>query len=106
MPKPPSDIEDKELYRACLGFEAYFARYLTKSMRGSTSMIAGNNAGAHIYQGMMDEAFADQMTGRRGLGLADLLYKQIHEKMESIPFMYHHVLVIRKIQRLRNQEQN
>jgi len=76
----PKDVEDPELYKACMGFEAYFARNLIKNMRGSMNIIGGEGTGSHIYQDWFDEAMANQMTCERGLGLAEMLYKQIIEK--------------------------
>ncbi|MBD3165935.1 transglycosylase SLT domain-containing protein, partial [bacterium] len=77
--KVPDHVEDKELYRACQGFEAYFARELMKKMRGDTNMMGGKGPGTEIYQGMFDNAIGDHIAASGRLGLADMLYRQIHE---------------------------
>ncbi len=72
------DVADPELYRACQGFEAYFARYLIREMRGEQSMM-GSMPGAENYQGMYDEMLGEQIASSGGLGIAQMLYRQVME---------------------------
>jgi peptidoglycan hydrolase FlgJ len=75
------DFQNKKLRKACEDFEAIMVTYLFKSMR-ETAMRAepeadefGSSKG--LYEGMMDETLASQLSHQEGLGLARLLYHQL-----------------------------
>jgi peptidoglycan hydrolase FlgJ len=59
-------------------FESLFARMMIKSMRDAVGKdpIFGSSQ-SELYQGMFDDQLAKQMTQGRGLGLADMLMRQL-----------------------------
>ena len=59
-------------------FESLFARMMIKSMRKAigTDPIFGSDQ-AQMYQGMFDDQLSLQLTRGRGLGLADMLMRQL-----------------------------
>ena len=75
----PENIDDPKLYKACQGFEAYFARQMIERMRGETNIIGGSGIGADIYQGMFDNIMSDVIASTSGLGIAEMMYRQITE---------------------------
>ncbi|MBZ0265083.1 transglycosylase SLT domain-containing protein [bacterium] len=81
----PDHVEDKKLYKACKGFETYFAHQLIKDMRGPTTMVGGKGTGAEIYQDLFDNAMAEKISGKNGLGIAEMMYRQIKEKQGISP---------------------
>lgn len=73
------DVADPELYQACQGFEAHFAKYLFSQMRGETRIMEGDSHAAEMYQGMFDEVIGEHVAANGGLGIADMMYRQIME---------------------------
>jgi peptidoglycan hydrolase FlgJ len=81
--EPDSDFQKQKLKKACEDFEAIMVTYLFKSMR-ETSMRSEPEgegeefaSGKGLYESMMDEAVAGELSHSQGLGLAKLLYKQL-----------------------------
>ena len=75
-------VKDKELREACETFESYFLLMLMREMRktvfdnSENSFIKKSNA-EKIFTDMMDEEIAKTAAKNGGLGLADMLYKQL-----------------------------
>src|SRR5579871_1055952 len=59
-------------------FESLFARMMIKSMRKAigTDPIFGSDQ-AQMYQGMFDDQLSLEMTRGKGLGLTDMLMRQL-----------------------------
>ena len=76
---------DKEasLRKASAQFEALFVQQMIKGMRTATAAISDeDNPLSHIkkddpFQDMLDNKMAISMTNNGGIGLADMLYKQL-----------------------------
>jgi Rod binding domain-containing protein len=68
-----------KLQRAVQEFESVFVGYLLKTMRGTVpkSDVAGENFGGDILEGMFDTEMAKHISRSSGLGLGEMLYKQI-----------------------------
>jgi peptidoglycan hydrolase FlgJ len=76
-----NDFQKEKLKKACEDFEAIMVTYLFKSMR-ETALRAepesdefGSSRG--LYEGMMDETLANQLSHQEGMGLARILYHQL-----------------------------
>jgi len=79
------ELHQHKLKKACEDFEAIMVTYLFKSMR-QTSLKADTEefgSSKDLYEGMMDETLATQLSHQRGLGLARLLYEQLAPAMET-----------------------
>jgi Rod binding domain-containing protein len=78
--EPQTDFQKQKLKKACEDFEAIMVTYLFKSMR-ETALKADSEdfggGGKDLYEGMMDETLATQLSHQGELGLAKLLYQQL-----------------------------
>lgn len=84
--KPATDEEkakeEAALRKAVQGFEAYFIHQLLKQARASLpegGLMPQSNA-KDIYEDMLDEARAEQVTKVGGFGLTEALMKQLSRK--------------------------
>ena len=81
--RQPQDLnvkkDIKEYEKAAKEFEAFFAYYLLKTMRESIpkSGLLNPGAGGDMYDSMMDEKVAESIASNGGLGLSQLLIKQM-----------------------------
>jgi flagellar protein FlgJ len=74
--------------KACSDFESLFVNYLFKEMRATipeNGLLDGGSA-EKIYTTMLDGEVAKELSARRGIGLADILYRQMkeHESNKSL----------------------
>jgi Rod binding domain-containing protein len=86
----PSSVSNKEVHqqklkKACEDFEAIMVTYLFKSMRQTSLKSETEEFGStkDLFEGMLDETLATQLSHQQGLGLARLLYEQLAPVMES-----------------------
>ena len=79
--------EDEKLKEACVHFESYFLNMMFKSMRktvvSSDGIFAKSNA-EKIFQEMFDEETSKKMAGQGGIGLADMMYKQLSKENNNL----------------------
>ena len=74
--------EEAELRKAVQGFEAYFIHQLLKQARATLpegGLLPQSNA-KDIYEDMLDETRAEQVTKVGGFGLTEALMKQLSRK--------------------------
>ncbi|MBS5793968.1 MAG: rod-binding protein [Clostridiales bacterium] len=79
--------QDDELKEACTEFESYFLNMMFKSMRKtvvSNGGIFGKSNSEKIFQDMLDEQMTDKMAKQGGIGLADMMYKQLSRQNNAI----------------------
>ncbi|MBI3594054.1 MAG: rod-binding protein [Nitrospirae bacterium] len=74
-----SSREDKKVTEASQGFEAYFIQQMLQEMRKTIPKTERPGFGSAIYESMMDQALAQNMSEHSGIGLA----KQIRETLEA-----------------------
>ena len=81
---PDSQNQSKKLRDACEKFEAVFITKLWKEMR-STVKKEGylHSKQEDQYLSMFDKDFAEKMAANGGIGLADMIYDQLSEKLKS-----------------------
>lgn len=74
---------EKALAGAAKQFEAVFMQMLMKSMREAMPKSElMDNEGSRLYTGMLDSELAQRL-GERGLGLADLIVKQLSRQVAA-----------------------
>ena len=80
-------VENKNragLRKACVAFEGYFVQMMLKEMRktvdSSNGLFPKGNA-ERIFEGMLDEEIAKSVAEGRGMGLADMMYRQLEENI-------------------------
>ena len=68
-------------------FEALFVESLLKNMRKSSlgDPIFGQSDQYEMYQGMLDQQFAVEMSSGRGIGIADMLVRQLGGEAADLP---------------------
>lgn len=76
------DKENKALREAVQGFESYFIHQILKQARASlpSGGLLPSSNDKEIYEDMLDEARAEQMTKVGGFGLTEALMKQLSKK--------------------------
>jgi len=74
----------KQLRKACENFEAVFISKLWKEMK-STVPKEGylHSKQEDMYMSMFDREFAEKMSQAGGIGLADMIYEQLSEKLKE-----------------------
>ena len=79
------DGEKAALKKAAQGFESIFIRKLMSSMRSTMSenSMFGSGVAGEVYGDIVDSAVADVMSKKSILGLSDMLYKTMVQKLES-----------------------
>ena len=70
---------DAELRKACEELESVFLEQLLKEMRRTVPKddLFGGGRGEDVFQSMFDQEIAKKMAGRGGIGLAEILYRQL-----------------------------
>lgn len=73
----------KELREACEQFESIMMSMMFKQMRATVpeSSFAGTSQAQDIFNDMLDDELMNR-AGQRGIGLADMLYKQLSQRMD------------------------
>jgi peptidoglycan hydrolase FlgJ len=71
--------KDAKLRDACQGFEEMFMEMMYKEMRNTVpdDALLGNSNADKIWQSMMDSEMMKSATKGGGVGLADMLYRQL-----------------------------
>ena len=77
--------KEAHLRKVCAEFEAIFVQYMLKSARKATSQegLLDNTHESRLYKSMMDEQLARSATRGRGIGLGELLYKELISKSKA-----------------------
>lgn len=82
LEKAFTEKDDKELKKACQEFEATFINMLFKEMR-KTVGSSDSNFALDTYQEMLDEELANSVSEGKGIGIADMMYKQLSYKLNN-----------------------
>ncbi|MCL5040819.1 MAG: rod-binding protein [Firmicutes bacterium] len=80
IPRAPQDDRNAAaLKKACREFEALFLQQLLKEMRQTIlrSDLLPGQAGQGLHQDLAEEALAQAISSGRGIGLAEILYRQL-----------------------------
>ena len=82
--EPPIDRESP-LWQAAEGMEANFLKEMLKNMRKTVeeSPEMKNNRGFQIFRGMLDDHYAETAAKTQGIGLAELIVKQVLEMQQQ-----------------------
>lgn len=87
VPSPAAPAEDRNspLWQAAQGMEANFLKEMMKNMRKTVreSPELEGSAGYTTFRGMLDDHYAESAAKTQGIGLAELIVKQIMEMQEA-----------------------
>ena len=79
--------KDEDLKEACVEFESYFLNMMFKSMRNTTVFddgVLGKSNAEKIFQEMLDTELTKKMASQGGIGLADMMYKQLNRQNSAL----------------------
>lgn len=71
----PAKIDDA--HKAARSLEAYFLRRVLAEVKTSENSITGGGFAGDTFKDMFDEAIADAMANAGGVGMADIIAKQL-----------------------------
>lgn len=76
---------DKDLRKACEGFEAMFLSMMYKQMRATVpeNTLFGESNALKIFQDMRDDELMKNVAAGGGIGIADMMYKQLQPQVEK-----------------------
>ena len=80
-----TEADDKQLKEACQGFEAIFVNMMLSEMRKSIpkSDLMGTSFANDTFTQMLDEEISESVSKGQGIGIADMMYKQISQKLKN-----------------------
>lgn len=75
--------DKKKLKEACNEFEAVLLKMMYKQMKATVpdGGLTEKSSARSIFEDMLDEKLMDQ-SSERGMGLSDMMYKQLSAKMD------------------------
>ena len=78
--------DDKALKKACLEFESYFLYVMFKEMRKTinrTNDVLYSHT-EELFQGLLDEEYGKSLSRAGGIGLADMMYRQMRAQQATV----------------------
>lgn len=74
--------DDASLKKVCSDFESILLNMMYKQMKSSIpkSELIPQDAAQDVYESMLDEKLVEQAVESGGIGLADMLYKQLSKQ--------------------------
>lgn len=80
-----TEADDKQLRKACEGFESIFVNMMLSEMRKTVpeSELMGTSFANETFTGMLDEEIANSVSKGKGIGIADMMYNQISQKLKN-----------------------
>ena len=77
--------EMKKLKSACDDFEAIFIKQMLDSMKKTInrSNLVKRNMGEEVFDDMLYDEYAKKMSGTAGLGIGNMMFKQLSRQMPS-----------------------
>lgn len=77
--------DDKELKKVCKDFESIMLSLMYKQMRATVpkSDLIPEDEGSEIFQSMLDDDLMQEASKANGIGLGDILYKQLSRQLKS-----------------------
>jgi len=87
VPPPATAAEDRNspLWEAAQGMEANFLKEMMRNMRKTVqeSPELEGSQGYKVFRGMLDDHYAETTAKTQGIGLAELIVKQVMEMQEA-----------------------
>lgn len=85
-----STKDEKELKKACNDFEGIMMNMMYKEMKATIqkSSLIPKDSGTDIFNSMLDDKLMEEASKTQGMGLADILYKQLSKQLKSTVIMH------------------
>ena len=86
MAKGNSQGNDKALKNACKEFEGILLSMMYKEMKSTVdkSDLIPSDTGNDIFESMLDDELTKKASESGGIGLADILYKQLSKQLNTV----------------------
>ncbi len=83
LEKAIKDKDEEKLKKACRDLEAVFVNMMFKQMRNTIqkSELMGGGYAEGMYEDMLYEKYAEEASKNKGIGIGDILYKQLSKNM-------------------------
>lgn len=80
-----AEKRDKDLKKACEGFEAMFLNMMYRQMRATVpeDTLFGESHALKIFQDMRDDELMKKVAAGGGIGIADMMYQQLKPQVEK-----------------------
>ena len=80
-----AEKENRDLKKACEEMEAQFIYYLFKEMRNTVpeNGFIPKGSAEKMYTAMLDTHMAEDLSRKGGIGLADVIYRQLTESADD-----------------------
>ena len=77
--------DDKELKKVCSDFEGIMMNMMFKEMKATIpkSDLIPQDSGSEIFNSMLDDKLMEEASKKQGMGLADILYKQLSRQLKA-----------------------
>ncbi|HYF84396.1 MAG TPA: rod-binding protein [Clostridia bacterium] len=85
LEKAIEEKDEKKLKKACSDLEAIFVNMMFKQMRNTvqkSDLVDGGSA-EEMYEDMLFDKYAEEVSKGQGTGLGDVLYKQLSKNMKK-----------------------
>ncbi len=85
LEKAVRDKDEKKLKKACSELESVFVNMMFKQMRSTIqkSELFGGGYAEEMYEDMLYEKYSEEASKNNGIGLADILYRQLSKNMNK-----------------------
>jgi flagellar protein FlgJ len=81
----PGATKQQKLRKACTDFEAVFISKLYDQMRATVPKSGlFTSQQSEMYRSIFDRDFAEKLAGDGGIGLGDMLYEQLKNKLKNV----------------------
>ena len=85
LEKAVEEKDEKKLKKACSELEAIFVNMMFKQMRNTvqkSGLVDGGSA-EEMFEDMLFDKYAEEVSTGQGTGLGDVLYKQLSKSMKK-----------------------
>ena len=85
LEKAIEEKDDKKLRKACSDLEAVFVNMMFNQMKNTVqkSGLMDSGSAVEMYEDMLYENYAKEVSKGRGTGLGDLLYRQLAKSIKK-----------------------
>lgn len=85
LQKAADKKDEKQLKEVCKEFESIFLNMMYKQMKATVvkSELIPQDSGRDIFESMLDDKLMEDASKGRGIGLSDVLYKQLSKQLKS-----------------------
>ncbi len=81
LEKASKEKDEKALHKAAEDFESVFIKMMLDSMRKTIDKngLIPKSHGEEIFESMLDQTYAERLANAGGIGLADMMYKELSQ---------------------------